>query len=300
MATHVTRATTRSDEGPDAPLARLTASERARFFGDLAMIEKVLVSFMKNEVGKAGFSNVVLGLSGGIDSALAAALAARAFGPKHVLGVIMPYRTSSPASAEHAADVARAFGFETMTVDITRQVDAYFESQPSATRLRRGNKMSRERMSILYDLSASRTALVLGTSNKTELLLGYGTLHGDLASALNPIGDLYKTQVRALARHVGVPEHIIAKAPSADLWEGQSDEADLGFSYAEVDQLLFLLVDSRVTRKEALERGFPEAFVTRIEALIRSSQFKRRLPMIAKISGRTVTSDFLYARDWGS
>jgi NAD+ synthase len=187
-----------------------------------------------------------------------------------------------------------------MTVDITRQIDAYFESQPSASRLRRGNKMSRERMSILYDLSASRAALVLGTSNKTELLLGYGTLHGDLASALNPIGDLYKTQVRALARHVGVPEHIIAKAPSADLWEGQSDEADLGFSYSEVDQLLFLLVDSRVTRKEALERGFPEAFVTRIETLIRGSQFKRRLPMIAKISGRTVTSDFLYARDWGS
>jgi NAD+ synthase len=255
---------------------------------------------MRNEVGKAGFSNVVLGLSGGIDSALAAALAARAFGPQHVLGVIMPYRTSTPASAEHAADVARAFGFETMTVDITRQIDAYFESQPSASRLRRGNKMSRERMSILYDLSASRAALVLGTSNKTELLLGYGTLHGDLASALNPIGDLYKTQVRALARHVGVPEHIIAKAPSADLWEGQSDEADLGFSYSEVDQLLFLLVDSRVTRKEALERGFPEAFVTRIETLIRGSQFKRRLPMIAKISGRTVTSDFLYARDWGS
>ncbi|MFN0149894.1 MAG: NAD+ synthase [bacterium] len=282
------------------PHARLRPDERERFLGDWPTIEKVLVSFLKNEVEKAGFARVVLGLSGGIDSALAAAIAVRAFGPGGVLGVIMPHARSNPASAADAALVAREFGFDTATVDITRQIEAYFETEPDASHVRRGNKMSRERMSILYDLSAARTALVLGTSNKTELLLGYGTLYGDMACAVNPVGDLYKTQVRALSRQMKIPERVIEKPPSADLWEGQSDEGDLGFTYDEVDQLLFLIVDCRLTRKEAVERGFSDAFVAKVETLVRRSQFKRRLPTIAKISGRTVTNDFLYARDWGS
>ncbi len=288
-----------SGGGPD-DLARLRPAERTAFQGDPAAIERILVSFLKNEVGKAGFSRVVVGLSGGLDSSVAAALAARAFGPAGVLGVMMPHRASSAESARDAQDVAAALGIATRRVDITRAVDAYFEAFPDATPLRRGNKMSRERMAVLYDQSAAWEALVLGTSNKTELLLGYGTQHGDMASAVNPIGDLYKTQVRRLAVHLVVPARVIEKPPSADLWAGQSDESDLGFTYAEVDQLLYLLVDSRMTRAEILERGFSDAFLARVESLIRRSQFKRHPPTIAKVSGRTVASDFLYARDWGS
>lgn len=281
-------------------LTRLRQAERSGFLGDFEAIEKILVAFLKNEVGKAGFSRVVVGLSGGVDSSLSAALGARAFGPQNVLGIVMPYRTSSPESARDAAEVASTFAFETRKIEIARQVDAYFEAFPDASPVRRGNKMARERMAVLYDQSAAWNALVLGTSNKTELLLGYSTQHGDMASAVNPIGDLYKTQVRHLAAHVGVPRRVIEKAPTADLWEGQSDEAELGFSYLEADQLLYLLVDLRMTRAEALERGFSGEFVDRVETLIRRSQYKRRLPTIAKISGRTVTSDFRYARDWGA
>jgi NAD+ synthase len=281
-------------------LARLRPPERAAFLANPAAIERILVAFLKNEVGKAGFARVVVGLSGGVDSSVATAVAVRAFGTRGVLAVMMPYKASSPESLRDATDFAKGLGVETKTVEITRQVDAYFEKFPDATPLRRGNKMARERMAILYDQSAAWEALVLGTSNKTELLLGYGTQFGDMASAVNPIGDLYKTQVRHLAAHVGVPARIIEKTPTADLWEGQSDEGELGFSYLEADQLLYLLVDARMTRAEVLERGFDEAFVARVETLIRRSQYKRRLPTIAKISGRTVTSDFRYAREWGA
>ncbi len=284
---------------PDS-LARLRPPERAAFLADPAAIERILVAFLKNEVGKAGFARVVVGLSGGVDSSVAAAVAVRAFGPRGVLGVMMPYKSSSPESLRDATDFAKGLGVETKTIEITRQVDAYFEKFPDATPLRRGNKMARERMAVLYDQSAACEALVLGTSNKTELLLGYGTQFGDMASAVNPIGDLYKMQVRHLAARVGVPPGIIEKTPTADLWEGQSDEGELGFSYLEADQLLYLLVDARMTRAEVLERGFDDAFVARVETLIRRSQYKRRLPTIAKISGRTVTSDFRYARDWGA
>ncbi|MGH7802785.1 MAG: NAD(+) synthase, partial [Candidatus Binatia bacterium] len=189
---------------------------------------------------------------------------------------------------------------ETMTVEITAQVDAYFEECfRDADARRRGNKMARERMTILYDHSARWRALVLGTSNKTELLLGYGTLHGDLASAVNPIGDLYKTQVWALARAVGVPEGIVAKNPSADLFAGQTDEADLGFTYKDVDELLYRMVDERLSTGELEDAGFAPAFVKRVSEMVRNSQFKRRLPVIAKVSQRTIDRDFRYARDWG-
>ncbi len=266
---------------------------------NVELLRAILVSFIRNEVQKVGVDRVVVGLSGGVDSSLSAMLAAEALGPSHVLGIPMPYRSSSSESQDHAELVVQQSGIESLTVDITRQIDAYFEQFPVADQRRRGNKMARERMTILYDHSARWNALVLGTSNKTELLLGYGTLHGDMASAINPLGDLYKTQVWALAEFVDVPEVIVNKKPSADLWEGQTDEGELGFSYREVDRLLYLMVDERYTREELIAQGFPEKFVDEVMLRIMNSQFKRRLPVIAKISQRTIDRDFRYARDWG-
>ncbi len=263
------------------------------------LLRKILVAFIRNEVEKVGVRRVVLGLSGGVDSSLSAMLAAEALGPENVLGIMMPYKTSSPESRAHAELVIRKSSIHSLTVDISPEIDAYFERFPDADPKRRGNKMARERMTILYDHSARWDALVLGTSNKTELLLGYGTLHGDMASAVNPLGDLYKTQVWALAESVGVPEPIVKKQPSADLWEGQTDEAELGFSYRDVDRLLYLMVDERYSKPELLAAGFPERFVDEVTERIMNSHFKRRLPVIAKVSQRTIDRDFRYARDWG-
>lgn len=262
-------------------------------------LRRVLIGFIANEVRKVGVERVVVGLSGGVDSAVSAVLAAEALGPTNVLAIKMPYRTSSPESLEHADAVIAATGIDSLQVEISPQVDAYFARFPDADNMRRGNKMARERMTILYDHSARWQGLVLGTSNKTELLLGYGTLYGDMASALNPIGDLYKTQVWALARAIGVPPAIVDKQPSADLWSGQTDEAELGFGYREVDELLYLMVDLRYSRAELVAAGFAEAFVRRVSDMVRGSQFKRRLPVIAKVSARTIDRDFRYARDWG-
>jgi NAD+ synthase len=240
-----------------------------------------------------------LGLSGGVDSSLSAFLAAEALGAENVLAVRMPYRTSSQDSLGDAETVIKALGIQSLTIDITAQVDPYFERFPEADKRRRGNKMARERMTILYDQSAGWQALVLGTSNKTELLLGYGTLHGDMASAVNPIGDLYKTQVWALAEAVGVPDSVVRKQPSADLFQGQTDEDDLGFRYRQVDELLYLMVDERYSTEELEAAGFETAFIRRVSDMVRNSQFKRRLPVIAKVSQRTIDRDFRYARDWG-
>jgi NAD+ synthase len=259
----------------------------------------VLIDFVRRETRKAGYSRVVVGLSGGVDSATAAAIACRALGPSRVLCALLPYRASSPVSLRDARRAARLLGARTARIDITPMVDAYFRRQRGAGRLRRGNKMARERMSVLYDLSVRERALVLGTSNKTELLLGYGTIHGDMASALNPLGDLYKTQVRMLALHLGVPEGIVWKTPTADLWAGQSDEGELGYPYPEMDRLLVLLVDRRSGRGEAVAAGFPPRMVDVIRERIARSQFKRRPPLIAKLSQRTVGVDFRYPRDWG-
>ena len=267
---------------------------------EYSIVERIVVDFIRREVTRIGLERVVLGLSGGIDSAVSAALAARALGPDAVLGVMMPYRTSSPESLADALAVAENCGIRTETVAITEQIDAYFTAFPDADNLRRGNKMARERMTILYDFSAEQGALVLGTSNKTELLLGYGTLFGDMASAVNPIGDLYKTQVWGLAEHLELPESVVSKAPSADLWEGQTDEQELGFGYHQVDALLYRMVDERCTDDALVEMGFDAKFVTRVRGMIRNSQFKRRLPVIAKISERTIDTDFRYSRDWGS
>jgi NAD+ synthase len=263
------------------------------------VLRQILVAFIRNEVEKTGLTRVVVGLSGGVDSSLSAMLAADALGRKNVLGVLMPYASSSPDSRNHAEIVVRQSGIESLLVDITPQIDAYFSRYPDAGAQRRGNKMARERMTILYDHSARWNGLVLGTSNKTELLLGYGTLYGDMASAVNPLGDLYKTQVWALAEAVGVPPPIVRKEPSADLWAGQTDESELGFSYGEVDRLLYLMVDQRYTRPELIAAGFAEGFIDDISLRIMNSQFKRRLPVIAKISQRTIDRDFRYSRDWG-
>jgi NAD+ synthase len=263
------------------------------------LVERVLVNFIRREVTKVGLERVVLGLSGGVDSSVSAALAARALGPDNVLGVMMPYKTSSAESLSDAVAVADSTGIETATVDISDQIDAYFASDPEASSLRRGNKMARERMTVLYDYSAARSGLVLGTSNKTELLLGYGTLHGDMASAINPIGDLYKTQVWGLAEHLNLPESVISKAPSADLWEGQTDAQELGSGYRDVDSLLYSMVDERSTDEVLIDMGFDADFVVRVRDMVQGSQFKRRMPVIAKVSARTIDADFRYSRDWG-
>lgn len=264
------------------------------------LASRILAGFIRNETNRVGFQRVVLGLSGGIDSTLSAYLAARALGPENVCGIRMPYRTSSPESLEHAALVAEDLGIETLDLTITEQVDAYFRQVPEASRMRKANMMSRQRMTILYDQSAAQNALVLGTSNKTELLLGYGTIFGDMASAINPIGDLYKTQVRVLTKYLGAPQVIIDKNPTADLWVGQSDEEELGFSYAEVDRLLVRLVDQRARPQDLTADGFDPEFIARITRMIQTSHYKRRLPVIAKLTHRTIDRDFRYARDWGT
>lgn len=263
------------------------------------LLRRILVGFVTDEVHKVGVTKAVLGLSGGIDSALVAFIAAEALGPENVHAVCMPYRSSNPESEAHARLVAEACGVNFSLVPITPMVDAYFEMFPDADNMRRGNKMARERMTILFDHSALQRGLVLGTSNKTELLLGYGTLYGDMASALNPIGDLYKSHVWQLSEAMGVPAEVIEKKPSADLWAGQTDEEELGFSYRQVDELLYRMVDLRLTREELITEGFAPSFIDTIYQKVQNSHFKRRLPVIAKVSNRTIDRDFRYSRDWG-
>jgi len=261
---------------------------------------KVLIAFLRSEIKRFGFQRAVLGLSGGVDSSLSCILAAEALGAENVLAVLMPYRTSARETTEHAAQVALMTGVRTETMDITTMVEPYLLKHRDMSDVRRGNVMARTRMVVLYDHSAVWNGLVVGTSNKTELLLGYGTLCGDMSSAVNPLGDLYKTQVRQMARAVGIPEAIVQKAPSADLWAGQTDEGELGFSYAEVDKLLYLLVDERFTADEAIAEGFDARFVATVTQRLAAFQFKRMPPIIAKVSRRDVGHDFLYPRDWGT
>jgi NAD+ synthase len=261
---------------------------------------RVLVAFLRRELERFGFRKAVLNLSGGVDSSLSCFLTAEALGGENVLALLLPYRTSAPESSEHARQVVGLTGVSSKTIDITPMVEPYFEQYQQMSDVRRGNVMARMRMIVLYDHSVQWKGLPIGTSNKTELLLGYGTLFGDMASAVNPLGDLYKTQVRQMARAVGVPEAIIQKAPSADLWVGQTDEGELGFTYAEVDKLLYLLVDERYKPEEAVAAGFDRQFVEAVVQRMRASQFKRMPPIVAKVSRRDVGHDFLYPRDWGT
>jgi NAD+ synthase len=271
---------------------------------DEDLVHRMLVAFLREETAKAGLHRAVVGVSGGIDSAVVAALAAEAFGPREVLALFMPYRTSAAESGNDAEAVARRFGLTLEEIPITPQIDAYFEPlggiEQVSDRVRVGNKMARERKAIEYDRSRSFAALVLGTSNKTEMLLGYGTQFGDLASALNPVGDLYKSQLRELAGFLEVPPSVIAKAPTADLWLGQTDEGELGFTYADADILLYHMVDRRLRPDDLVSAGFDAQLVERIRELIRRNHFKRVMPLIAKLSLRTIGHDFLYPRDWQS
>lgn len=265
---------------------------------DLAV--KILTGFIHTEITRAGFSHGVVGVSGGIDSALSCYLTTKALGPENVLAVRMPYKSSSPDSLEHAQMVIDALGVKSITIPITEMVDGLLHHIPDMPQVRRGNVMARCRMIVLYDQSAAFGGLVVGTGNKTEILLGYTTLYGDSACALNPLGDLYKTQVRQLARAIGVPEVIIQKTPSADLWKNQTDEGELGFLYQDVDRLLYLLVDLRYSPEDCIKAGFSADFITKVINRIRQNQFKRVLPPIAKLSNRTVEYDFYNAQDWGT
>jgi len=271
-------------------------SERLQINTDIA--RRVLIGFIADEIAKTGMSRAVIGLSGGIDSALSAYLSAEALGANNVLAVRMPYRTSSADSLSDADAVIEALGLETLTIPITAMADPLIEQFPDMSNTRKGNIMARLRMTILYDQSAAWGGLVMGTSNKTELLLGYSTIYGDSGVALQPIGDLYKTQIRQLAAALDLPVTVRQKAPSADLWEGQTDEGELGFTYDDVDKLLFLLVDERYTVDEAAEEGFAHAFVEKVWRRVKINHYKRTMPNIAKLSRRTVGHDFLYLRDY--
>jgi NAD+ synthase len=261
---------------------------------------QILTSFIKSEVTRVGYSRAVINLSGGLDSALACALAVDALGSDNVFALRLPYRTSSPDSLEHAQLIIDQFKVPSETIEITDMVDLLIQRDLDISNTRKGNLMARARMIALYDESEVFKGLPIGTSNKTEILLGYTTMWGDMASALNPIGDLYKTQARQLSRALGIPSVIIDKAPSADLWVGQTDEGELGFTYEEVDKLLYLLVDQRYSARECIEEGFDEKFVNAVITRVRRNQFKRMMPPIAKLSNRTIGYDFLYLRDWGT
>ncbi len=261
---------------------------------------EVIIGFIRQQMEQAGFGRLVIGLSGGVDSGTVAFLAARAIGADNLLAVRMPYRTSSEASETDAMRVVTALGCRTERVDITPMVDPMLalieDEEPAALKVRRGNVMARQRMIVLYDRSAAFEALVIGTSNKTEGLLGYGTLHGDMAAALAPIGDLYKTQLRAVARELGVPDEVVAKPPSADLWPGQTDEDELGRSYDVLDRALYALVDRRWSLDRCVAAGLPRHLVEWVERRVARMEFKRQLPPVAKLSLRTPGIDHLYPR----
>lgn len=255
-------------------------------------LEQKLIHYIQRQMKETGFSKVVLGLSGGIDSALVAYLAVKALGKENVIAIKMPYKTSSPTSIEHANLVIHDLGLQDRTVEITSMVDSYFSTQSDVNALRKGNFMARTRMCVLFDVSAVTNSLVIGTSNKTEILLGYGTLHGDMACAFNPIGDLYKTQVWGLSKHLGIRREIIEKQPSADLWEGQTDEQELGLSYKMADGILQHLVDFKKSKEEIVKEGYAEETVELVISKIKKSAFKRKLNDIAKI-GTFLGRDFI-------
>jgi NAD+ synthase len=263
---------------------------------DTDIARRVIGQFIRGQLRQAGFERAVLGLSGGIDSALVAYLTAEAIGADKLLCVLMPYRTSSPASRADAEEVVQRLGTGSELVDISPMVDAFFANEPEAAAVRRGNFMARQRMAVLYDRSATWGGLVVGTGNKTESLIGYTTLFGDSACAFNPIGDLYKSQVRQIAAAMGVPEGIITKAPSADLWPGQTDETEADFSYPVLDRLLFWRIDKRRSIYEMVQLGIDRTLVERVDRMVATSEFKRQVPPIAKLGPRTAGVDYLYPR----
>ena len=250
---------------------------------NLKEVHNELVEFLRESFKKAGFSKAVLGLSGGIDSALVAYLLRDALGKENVLAIMMPYKSSNPDSLNHAKLVVEDLKINAKTIEITDMIDAYFKNEKDASSLRMGNKMARERMAILFDYSSEENALVVGTSNKTEIYLGYSTQFGDSACALNPIGDLYKTNIWDLSRYLKIPNELIEKKPSADLWEGQTDEQEMGLTYKEADQVLYRMLEENKTVEEILAEGFNKDLVDNIVRRMNKSEYKRRMPLIAKI-----------------
>ena len=277
----------------DARSATLPAIEAEQAIG-------VIIGFIRSQLEQTGFGRLVVGLSGGVDSATVAYLAARAIGPDNLLAVRMPYRTSSPDAETDALRVVTALGCRSELVDITPMVEPMLalisDGDAAALRVRRGNVMARQRMIVLYDRSAGFDGLVAGTGNKTEALLGYGTLYGDMACAIAPIGDLYKSQLRAVAEALGVPGEIVAKPPSADLWPGQTDEGELGTAYDDLDRVLFALVDRRWSAERCAKAGLDPALVAWVADRVARNEFKRQLPPVAKLSLRTPGIDHLYPR----
>jgi NAD+ synthetase len=264
---------------------------------DGALLEEWLTRFLRDEMSRRGFTYAVVGVSGGVDSAVTAYLAARALGARNVIGVRMPYRTSSRESLEHGQLVIDALGIEGRTLDISAAVDGYLANEPDADPSRRGNVMARIRMIALFDLSAKHHAIPLGTGNKTERLFGYFTWHADDSPPINPLGDLFKTQVWALARHLGVPEVIVGKAPSADLVVGQTDEGDFGISYPKADEILNWIL-SGYSAEDLVARGFDASEVALVTKRLASTHWKRRLPTVAMISPTAIGESYLRPVDY--
>lgn len=264
---------------------------------------KIIGNFLDEELSKTSKKKLIVGLSGGVDSALSAVLAVSRLGKEKVLAVKMPYRCSNPQSEKDADLLIKKFSLKSERIDISPIADAYFGKKgvdDPKFRIRRGNFLARIRMAILFDISQREDGLVLGTSNKTEMLLGYTTWYGDSASSLNPIGDLYKSQVYQLANYLGIPSKIINKPPSADLWKNQTDEKEMGIAYKDADAILYLVVDERYTLEEAAKiLNLPIENVKKVFKRVETTQFKRRLQVVAKMSLRTVGIDFRYPRDWG-
>ena len=264
---------------------------------DAPLVERWLTTFIRDELARRGFEKAVIGLSGGVDSAVTAFLAAKALGPENVIGVRMPYRTSNPESLEHAELVIDAVGIESRTIDISPAVDGYLQGEPDADPARRGNVMARQRMIVLFDLSARYDALPLGTGNKTERLFGYFTWHADDSPPINPLGDLFKTQVWALARHLGVPDVIVHKPASADLIRGQTDEADFGISYGKADAILNWLL-AGYSPAELTTRGFVPEEVDLVYKRLSGTHWKRRLPTVALLSQSGIGESYLRPVDY--
>jgi NAD+ synthase len=264
---------------------------------DTDLVRSIITGFIRSEIARAGFTRAVINLSGGIDSAVSCHLTVEALGAQNVLALRLPYKTSAPESLQHAQLVIDALGVQSLTVPITDMADSLFARFNDMTAVRKGNILARLRMIVLYDQTVVFNGLALGTGNKTEILLGYTTLYGDSACAINPLGDLYKTQVRQLARAMGVPEVICAKPPTADLWAGQTDEGELGYTYAEVDQLLHLLVDQGYSPEKCVQAGFAEVFVGAVIERMRRNQFKRVQPPIARLSKQSAREHIPYLGD---
>ncbi len=259
---------------------------------------KVIELFIKETFEKNGFEKAIIGVSGGIDSAVVLDLTSRALGPQNILALLMPYRTSSSDSISDGKLICESRNVDYKIIDISPSIDAYFKSQPATDRILLGNKCARERMAVLYDYSARIKALVVGTSNKSELLIGYSTQFGDSAAALLPIGDLYKTEIFGLADFLSIPREILEKKPSADLWKDQTDEREIGVTYSELDQILYDIFEERKSPDDLVKAGYGVEIVKKIVNMVINSHFKRTFPPVTKIHSRTIGMDFRFPRDW--